>query len=965
MKRLTLITALFLTLGSMLLQAQTTVSGVITDAELGDPLIGANVIISGTTVGASTDLDGNFSITSNTPLPWNLEISYTGFAQQTLEVTGSQSNMAIQLQPSALIGQEVVVSASRRREKVQEAPASISVINARKLAATPNDNAVRSIVNSPGVTVQQQSAGVINIQLRGDGGLFGSASFPIIDYRSLSGPGLGTFDALNSPINNMDIERIEVVRGPGSALYGPGVTAGVVHFITKSAIDQPGTSIELIGGELNTFGGSFRHATKVSDKFGFKINGVFKRGDEFILRPGVDDTSIAALNSTIRRPTVANQVVNAQDPGTVLLGPDDTDPDGDGSPLQDFWNQQSLTANLEFRPADDLSINVAGGFNSASHVFFNSQGEGLSQGRELWGQVRLQKGGLFAQAFVLDNNGGTDENPTFLYRTGLETGIARQQFEAQVQYNFDTPNILDANWTAGFDYRQSTADTRNQVYGRNEQDDDFSIAGAYIQGKFALGEKLDLVLAGRGDRFNFLDETAFSPRAVLVYKPSPTHTIRGGFNRAVGTPSQLQVNIDFPVNAPPGMDIWLVGNKEEQTFNNPEIVFNSLLGAAGIPNLPIGTPGFPNAIAYGAVNDAVLGQLTPGISGALQQGGADAATAGAIAGAIEAYLRDPSNTPTGVTGNFTGINLFNGRPLGLVNAPAATLRTEDTWEVGYKGLVANKLAVTLDVYNRSIDGATLFTGISPSYILSGTDYAGDLAADVADPALRDFIFNTLGGAANPAAGPTADLLLGAIQGAYAAGGQGFADAIGPNIDALNAGGILATTPTDNVPSGGNTKYAAGYRTFEKYDYWGLDFGLEYYVNQNLSFFGNYSWLSENQFDVQVVGAAEGETERTSIGAPQNKYRLGVNYTPDTGFRANIAFQHNDSFFANIGQIYSGDTEATDLVDAGVGYKFSNSLAIDVTAQNLFDNEYRAYQNFPIIGRRVLAKLTYHFGQDKE
>ena len=68
---------------------------------------------------------------------------------------------------------------------MQEAPASISVINARKLAATPNDNAVRSIINSPGVTVQQQSAGVINIQLRGDGGLFGSASFPIIDYLSL------------------------------------------------------------------------------------------------------------------------------------------------------------------------------------------------------------------------------------------------------------------------------------------------------------------------------------------------------------------------------------------------------------------------------------------------------------------------------------------------------------------------------------------------------------------------------------------------------------------------------------------------------------------------------------------------------------------------------------------------------------------------------------------------------------
>ncbi len=962
MKRLFNILCALMLLSSVGLQAQTTVSGVIMDEELNEPLIGANVIIVGTTVGASTDLDGAYSITSDQPLPWTVEVSYTGFAPKTLTVTSANPSLNINLASSAIIGQEVVISASRRREKIQEAPASISVLSAKSLAATPNENAARSIINMPGVTVQQQSAGRINIQLRGDGGIFGSASFPILDYRSLSGPGLGTFDALNSPLNNMDIQRIEVVRGPGSALYGPGVTSGVVHFITKSAIDHPGTSIELIGGELNTFGGSFRHATKISDKFGFKIGGVIKRGDEFTLRQGVDDARIALLNNTIRRPVVVGGIVDGSQQGEVLWGPDDTDPDGDGNPLKDSWDQQSITANLEFRPQDDLSFNLSGGWNQASAVFFNSQGEGLTQSREVWAQARMQKGGLFAQAFVLNNNGTSDDRPTFLYQTGLETGIARTQVEAQLQYNFDTPGFLDANWTAGFDFRTNNADSKSQVYGRNEDDDDFSIFGGYLQGKFALAKKLDLVLAGRADRFNFLDETAFSPRAVFVWKPSPKHTFRGGFNRAVGTPSQLQINIDFPVSAAPGMDIWLVGNKEEQTFNNnPQIEFNSLLQAAGIPNLPLGTPGFPNAIAYGAVNGAVQAQLIPGISAALQGGGADAATADAIAGAIGAYLNDPTNAPTGFTGQFTGINLFNRQPLGLVNAPAAKLRTENTWEVGYKGLIGDKLGVTLDVYNREIDGATLFTGISPNYILSGANYAEDLANDVANQNLRDFIFNTLGGAANPAAGPTADALLPAIRGAYLAGGQGFADAIGPNIDALNAGGILATTPSDNVPSSGNVKSAAGYRTFEAFDYWGADLGLQYYVNEDLSFFGNYSWVSDNEFNPVVVGS-DGQTALTSQSVPLNKYRLGVNYTPEYGFRANLAFQHDDSFFANLGQ-YTGDTDVKNLVDAGVGYKFDNGLSLDVTAQNLFDNEYRMYPNFPIIGRRVLGKLTYHFGGD--
>ena len=120
MKRLLVMAVAILAFATVTLHAQTTVSGVITDAELGDALIGANVIIQGTTVGSSTDLDGNFSITSETPLPWTLEVSYTGFAEQKLEITGSQTGIAIALQPSALIGQEVVVSASRRREKVQE-----------------------------------------------------------------------------------------------------------------------------------------------------------------------------------------------------------------------------------------------------------------------------------------------------------------------------------------------------------------------------------------------------------------------------------------------------------------------------------------------------------------------------------------------------------------------------------------------------------------------------------------------------------------------------------------------------------------------------------------------------------------------------------------------------------------------------------------------------------------------------
>ena len=806
-------------IGVVSISAQSTVSGVITSVE-GEGLIGANVVVEGTTEGTITDIDGSYTLSTSQNPPYNLVVSYTGFTSQTIQVTSRNQTISTSLAEGILFGEEVVVSASRRREKIQEAPASVSVLTARKLEVSPNDNAARAIINEPGVYIQQQGAGRVNIQLRGDGGIFGSASFPILDYRSLSGPGLGTFDNINSPLNNIDIERIEVVRGPGSALYGPGVTSGVVHFLSKSAIDKPGTTVELIGGQLSTYGGSIRHATKVSDKFGFKINGVLKRGNDFTYDPadpfdqGFIDRTLGTLTNGIVSPAITGGIVDATLPSTQLISPSEVDPDGDGNPIQDFWRSFVLNGTLEFRPQDDLSVILAGGTNSGSAPFYNSQGVGLSQATEYWTQARIQKGGLFAQAFWLTNDGGGD-TPTFLYQTGASTRVDRTQLEAQLQYNFDTPGILDANWTAGFDYRLSSANTFNLVYGRNEDDDDFGIVGGYLQGKFALGNKLDLVLAGRYDQFNFLDEGAFSPRAVFVFKPSPKHTFRAGYNRAVGAPTQLQVNIDFPVNTvvPGAFDIWLVGNRESQTFSdNPEIVFN---GAVPFPSLPVGTPGIPLAYVQGAVTPAVLPALAEGLTAANP-------LFAPLVPVLSEFLSNPANFASGTAGQFVGVNLFNGLPLDLIDAPQARLRIEDTYEVGYKGLIADKLGVSVDVYNRSIDGATLFTAISPGYSLQGTaNLASDLGNSVGAsvvPLLSESLAPFVGTAIPDQA--TLEAIVGQVSGiiggAYGAGGAGFLQSIAP----LNDGFVLATTPTQNVPTNGVTHLAAGYRTFEKFSYTG-------------------------------------------------------------------------------------------------------------------------------------------------
>ena len=197
---------------------------------------------------------------------------------------------------------------------------TVSVVSAKDIenSAIAVDP-VRHLVNVPGVQIQQQSANTINIEMRAGSGVFGTSTLPILDYRYLSTPAAGTFFTQHSGLSNIDIAKIEVVRGAASALYGPGVTSGVVHFMSKNPIDYPGTTVELLGGEMSTLGASLRHAyASANKKFGYKINVKYTEGDDFSLNPNetvdedgdgyADATTIAGFARAIYQPFIENDM---------------------------------------------------------------------------------------------------------------------------------------------------------------------------------------------------------------------------------------------------------------------------------------------------------------------------------------------------------------------------------------------------------------------------------------------------------------------------------------------------------------------------------------------------------------------------------------------------------------------------------------------------------------------------------
>ena len=137
-----------------------------------------------------------------------------------------------------------------------------------------------------------------------------------------------------------------------------------------------------------------------------------------------------------------------------------------------------------------------------------------------------------------------------------------------------------------------------------------------------------------------------------------------------------------------------------------------------------------------------------------------------------------------------------------------------------------------------------------------------------------------------------------------------------------------------------------------------DLALEYFVNDRMSIWGNSSWLSQNEW---LPGESDDDDLPfpSYLNAPIFKYRLGLKYAQELGYRFSVSFQHDDSFMSDQG-LFGGMTDEKNLVDTNIGYDFGNGLGLDLSATNLFDQKYSAFPSMPVIRRRVILKATYSF-----
>jgi len=441
----------------------------------------------------------------------------------------------------------------------------------------------------------------------------------------------------------------------------------------------------------------------------------------------------------------------------------------------------------------------------------------------------------------------------------------------------------------------------------------------------------------------------------LVYKANDNHTFRASFNKANTGPSALQQNIDFPVSvlAPGIADVWLSGQYAPQVFpDNPTID----LSVPGLPDLPYGATSFPLAYAYGAVAQPTLTALYGGLAG------------NPLLPVVQNFFN--GYVPSGGTGQLVGYNLFNGEPMDeLTGTGRSAVETLNSFEIGYKGLIANKLSLAIDVYTYERKGFTQFTAIGPTYNLVGADFANDLGAQVAadfasSPGVIADMEAFYASQGWPLTGiPTfgipssSDAIAGlaaASGGAFAQGGAGFDAQIAPLYP------IIGTVETTAVPQGdGLMHIPAGYRRFDgaTRSHVGADMSMEYFLNDNVTLWLNSSWLSQNEW-IPGESNDDGLPFSSYLNAPKFKYRAGVQYSKDK-VRGSLAFQHDDSFNSNQG-FFSGEVQEKNLFDVNIGYNVSDNLKLDLSATNVLDQKYRAFPTMPVIGRRTVLKLTFDY-----
>ena len=270
----------------ILLSGQNTLRGEVFDDLTGEPLIGANVIIQGTTSGTVTDFDGHYKLVTDLLLPLTIVISYTGYEATTIGITPENMFNRTRLSETSVMIETIQVTGSRISEKQKESPLTVESLDLQAIKATPSANFYDGLGALKDVDMTTASLGFKVINTRGFNSTSPVRSLQIIDGVDNQAPGLNFSLGNFLGSSELDVLKVDIVVGASGAYYGPNAFNGVISMETKSPFFHKGLAGMVRAGQRNLLEGSFRYADALKNKdgkefFAYKLNFFAFRADDW------------------------------------------------------------------------------------------------------------------------------------------------------------------------------------------------------------------------------------------------------------------------------------------------------------------------------------------------------------------------------------------------------------------------------------------------------------------------------------------------------------------------------------------------------------------------------------------------------------------------------------------------------------------------------------------------------------
>jgi len=926
-------------------------SGTVIDKTDGNPLLGATVTVrpvdpSGDVLGTVTATDGTYEINNIPAGEYNVTISFVGYSSDISPlVVGSESDETRQnagLIPKLIDLNTISVTTSRRLEKINDAPASISVIESENIEERTTLTVADHVKGLPAVDIARTGLNQTNMVTRGFNNIFSGALLVLTDNRMARVPSL-RFNAYNFiPAVNHDIERIEIVSGPGSALYGPNSATGVMHIITKSPFGSEGTTVSIGGGERDLMIGAFRHAGNFNNRIGYKITGQYYQGNDWEHHEESEQDQVVKYRPTSEGPDYGDSLVvnNARDFDTKKLAGE---------------------ARVDFLIGENTTLIMNGGYNRGSGIELT--GLGAAQAID-WGyayfQTRLKYKDLFVQGYVNTSDAGD----TYLLNTGQLIVDRSRTWAGQLQHSYQ-PND---KWlfTYGADAILTRPNSDATINGRNESKDNINEYGVYLQAENRLSDKLKFVGAARIDDHNRLEKMIFSPRAALVFQPDEHNSLRFTYNRAYATPDNNNLYLDIMQSQDPfgvgssfaATFIALGANPPDidvRVYGVPETGFHWRMGDEG--------PMFRSSFApmAGLTTEDYIAFNDPGFTGVMWTAGRGAVMSGLretlegaglgalqIAGIMAAVDHAAPETVTGVNNTLMTFNPdTRSFDVSTVDDIADIDRLKpaftQTFELGYKGVLGNRLKFSIDVYRTKKHNFMGPLSVeSPNVFLDPATLAGFLATDIAT-------FYATSATASDSAN------LAALD-SPSFGGNGNGTPV-DELTAMFASGAAripfgTVTPEESLDP---TAVLVTYRNFGDITFYGTDLSFAYHLNRNWDVGGSYSHISKNFY-----AKDEDQVHDINLNAPRNKFGAFVRYNhPTRHFSAQTRVRYVDAFDMD-SPFFGSRVDSYVIFDLNTGIDVLADLRFTLTVQNVFDNKHIEFVGAPKLGRLAVARLTQTF-----